>query len=480
MRILSVASEIFPLIKTGGLADVVGALPLALKQYGCDVTTIIPGYTSVLNKLKNGKIIHEYKELFGEPAKLISYNHEGLDLIIIKSPNLFERDGGPYSDANGKDWDDNWKRFAALSLAAADLIGGIVKGLDFQVLHSHDWQAALAPVYLRFGSLKMQKTPSIITIHNITFQGRFNADCFKWLNLPDEAISIEGLEYYGDLSYLKGAIAYASKVTTVSPTYAREILDSEFGMGLEGLIWARENDLIGILNGIDNDIWNPEIDEDLPVKYNHSKLSLRKKNRAKLEEKFNLTKSKKPIFCVISRLTWQKGIDVLIDCFDDIINMGGRIVVLGAGDKAFENAVLAAAERHKGKIGAIIGYDEKTSHLMQGAADAILIPSRFEPCGLTQLYGLKYGCVPIVARTGGLADSIIDANTAAINTGVATGFQLSKLGYQELLNTIGRAIKAYYTPKVWSKIQTNGMKADFSWKESAKKYKELYESLISK
>lgn len=480
MQVLSVASEIYPLIKTGGLADVVGALPEALEKNGVKVKTLIPLYASIAAKLGKGKLLFEYESLLGEKAKLMAFNHDGLDIIALDAPSLFNRAGGPYIDENGIDFADNWKRFAALSKAASDIAGGILKSYAPDIIHCHDWQAALTPVYMRYGNERAQKTKSIVTIHNIAFQGRYGANIFEGLELPTEAFGIEGIEYYGDLSFLKGGLALCDIITTVSPTYAQEIVTQEFGMGLEGLIGARFSDVIGIVNGIDDKIWNPKTDNLIPENYDAKSLTARVKNRRKIEEAFGLKRARGPIYCVISRLTWQKGMDILVDICEALTHIGVRVAILGTGETQIENAFVAASKKFRGKIGTIIGYDENLSHILQSGSDGILIPSRFEPCGLTQLYGLKYGCVPIVARTGGLADTIIDANEAALNAGLATGFQFNKVTQHELYHAIARATEIYNDKKQWAQIQRNGMKADFSWNKSGKKYAELYEKLLTR
>ncbi len=479
MKILSVASEIYPIIKTGGLADVAGALPLALAKHGIETTSLIPAYSAILPKLGKGKEIHIFKDLFGYEAKLLRHKVGELDIIALHCAPLFERMGGPYNDINGADFSDNWARFGALAKAAAEIASGAVKTYAPDLVHCHDWQAALAPVYMYFGNERAKKTPSIVTIHNIAFQGRFGFEIFENLGLPQEAFDIDGLEYYGDLAFLKGGLAKAWAINTVSPNYAQEIKTAEFGMGLEGLMNARSHELHGIINGIDYNIWNPATDKDLTAPFNHNLLSNRKQNRVTLNEIFGLKRSKQPLLCVISRLTWQKGMDVLIDAIDDIIKMGVKIAVLGSGDAALEAALMAARNRNTGSLGVKIGYDEALSHLMQGGCDGILIPSRFEPCGLTQLYGLRYGCVPIVARKGGLTDTIIDANEAALNAGVATGFQLDNVTKFDLLRAIERVKHVFSRNKDWAKIQKNGMKSDFSWEKSAQKYVEIYRGLIA-
>lgn len=319
---------------------------------------------------------------------------------MLDAPHLYDRDGGPYVDRAGRDYPDNFRRFAGLSLAAAEIAGGSVIDWKPDLVHVHDWQAALTPVYMRFGAA--HQTPSVLTIHNIAFQGQFGPDVFQELALPPEAFSVNYVEYYGDVGFLKGGLQTAWAVTTVSPSYALEILTPEFGMGLEGLLAARLSSLFGIVNGIDTDVWNPQKDPNLKTAYTASSLKKREANRQALCARFGFDLSPGPIFCVVSRLTWQKGMDVLAEVIDDIVDHGGKLAILGAGDPALEAAFLSAAARHPGRVGIVIGYDEPLSHLMQAGSDAILIPSRFEPCGLTQLYGLRYGCVPVVARTGGL------------------------------------------------------------------------------
>jgi starch synthase len=477
MNILSVASEVFPLVKTGGLADVVGALPPALAAHGVHATTFVPGYPGPAAKLKKKKQVHTYADLFGARASILRGEAAGLDLFVLNAPTLFDRKGGPYGDASGAEFPDNWRRFAAFSRAAADLARGVVEGYVPDIVHVHDWQAAMTLAYLRYDGVAI---PSVMTVHNLAFQGQFPASIFPELGLPAAAQSVEGVEYYGGVGFLKAGLQAAGAITTVSPTYAQEIRTPEFGMGLDGMMNARAGDLFGIVNGINTDIWNPETDAHLAARYSVRSLKARKANKAALEERFGLDHGPGPLFCVVSRLTWQKGMDVLVEAVDGLVAAGGRLAVLGSGDAALEGALLAAASRHRGKVGMVVGYDEPLSHLMQGGADAILIPSRFEPCGLTQLYGLRYGCVPVVARTGGLADTIIDANEAALSAGVATGFQYEPSAPGGLYHAISRAMEAHARPAEWAAMQRQGMKSDLSWKKSAARYVELYQSLIAK
>lgn len=477
MKVLSVASEVFPLVKTGGLADVAGALPPALKAHGVAMTTMIPGYPVVMKQIAKATTVVRFDNLLGAKGKLLAANRAGLDLLVLDVPGLFDRDGGPYADMSGNDHVDNWRRFAVFSRAAALVAMGAIKGYRPDVVHVHDWQAALTLAYLRYGSENVRPA-SVVTVHNLAFQGRFAASVFGELQLPKQAWSIDGVEYYGGVGFLKAGLQMADAITAVSPSYAREIRTPEFGMGLEGLLNGRTDALHGIVNGIDTDIWNPEMDPHLAVQYSARTLKRRAANKCAISERFGLVDDDDPVLAVVSRLTWQKGIDILAQSIDAIVARGAKLAVLGSGDKGLENELLAAAARHRGRVGIIVGYDEPLSHLVQGGADAILVPSRFEPCGLTQLYGLRYGCIPVVARTGGLADTIIDANAAALGAGVATGFQIAPLNPDTLTDTISRAVTHFHEPKTWAQMQKNGMKTDVSWNHSARLYADLYRSLV--
>jgi starch synthase len=470
-----------PLVKTGGLADVVGALPAALAAQGVTVTTLLPGYPAVMAAAKRAKAIHSFDSLLGEPARLLSAKLNGHPLLILDAPAYFAREGGPYGDASGKDWPDNWRRFAAFGRAAADIASGQVKGQAFDLIHAHDWQAGMALAYLRFASPKGAAIPpSVMTIHNMAFQGFFPASIFSKLGLPKKAWALDGVESYGGVGFLKAGMEAASAITTVSPTYAREIREAEFGMGLEGLIQSRGSRVHGIVNGIDTVDWDPATDPHIAKNYTPKTLAKRAANKRALEAEFGLDKDDGPLFIVISRLTWQKGMDVLVEVIDHLIGIGGRLALLGSGDAAIAEALHHAATRHPGKVGIRIGYDEALSHRMQAGGDAILVPSRFEPCGLTQLYGLAYGCVPVVARTGGLADTIIDANLAALEADVATGLQFTGVTYAALADAISRAVHLYQDRDLWTTLQRNGMTADFNWARSGTAYADLFRELKAK
>lgn len=476
IEVLSVASEVYPLIKTGGLADVAGALPGALAQSGVSMRTLVPGYPAVLGKMAGGREVARFSDLFGTTGRLVAGRSEGLDLIVLDAPALYDRPGNPYMGPEGWDWPDNWRRFAALSWVASELGLGLVEGYRPQVIHAHDWQAGLVPAYVKYGPSATLKT--VMTVHNMAFQGTFGADIFSQLRLPAHAFSVEGVEYYGGVGYLKAGVECADVVTTVSPTYSSEIRTPAFGMGLDGLLNNRSATVFGVLNGIDMDAWNPGDDAALAQVYNSTTLPSREVNKRAVQEAFGLESSDGPLFAVVSRLTWQKGIDLLVACIDELVASGGQLAVLGSGEAELENAVRGAAMRHPGRVGLVTGYNEKLSHLVQGGADLMVVPSRFEPCGLTQLYALRYGCIPLVSRVGGLNDTVIDANVAALQAEVATGIQFGPPSEAALRDAIRRAFVLFADEKGWRKMQRRAMKADVSWTSSAARYADLYASLI--
>ena len=482
IQVLAAASEIYPLIKTGGLADVVGALPLALKSQGVHVKTLVPGYPRVMQALHElsgddaPKLWLETHGFFWGDARLWSATVHGMDLLVLDAPHLYARDGNPYLDHEGNDWWDNPTRFAALSLMAAQLSWGAYEHIDYRpdVLHVHDWQTALAPTYLHYLGAGKHRPKTVITIHNLAFQGQYSAHMFGFLGLPGNAFSNEGVEYYGGVGFLKAGILFSDQITTVSPSYAQEITTIGGGMGLDGLLRSRGSALSGIVNGIDTDIWNPAKDPALAANYTASKLKQRKINKEAVEKHFNIPHSDAPLLCVVSRLTWQKGVDLLIQSLDAIVAMDVRVVVLGSGDPGMEAALYAAHHKHPTHVAVHTGYDEQLSHLMQGGCDGILVPSRFEPCGLTQLYGLRYGCVPIVTRVGGLNDTIVDANHAAVSAGVATGIQCHDVSADGIIHAVARFNQLYAQPKLWQGIQKAGMATDVGWTQSALAYKNLF------
>jgi starch synthase len=476
IEVLSVASEIYPLVKTGGLADVAGALPRALAPQGVAMRTLVPGYPAVLGRLEGGRDVAELPDCFGGRGGLVAGRAADLDVIVLVAPHLYSRPGNPYLGPDGADWPDNWRRFAALSFAAYELGRGLVDGYQPRILHAHDWQAGLVPAYVAFNAPTRVKT--IITVHNMAFQGIFGWEIFPELKLDHRAANEGAIEYFGNISFLKAGLQCADAITTVSPTYAYEIRTQAFGMGMEGLLKSRADVLHGILNGIDTEHWHPGHDDALDETYGASTTHLRAENKTAVAEAFGLEQGPGLLFGVVSRLTWQKGMDLLGECIDDLVARGGRLAILGSGEVALENGFKAAALRHPGKVAIVTGYDERLSHLVQGGADVMMIPSRFEPCGLTQLYGLRYGCVPLVSRVGGLADTVIDANEAAVEAGAATGIVFSPATAEALMEAIHRAFALFSRGKVWRKMQRRGMKSDVSWENSAEKYADLYANLL--
>jgi starch synthase len=478
VRVLLVASEAYPLVKTGGLADVVGALPSALTQTGVDARLLLPGYPSILQHLRGIRRLSGYADLFGGEAHLLSGKMQNdIDVMAIFAPHLYERSGNIYLGPDRRDWPDNHRRFAALAWVAAHLTEGNI-GWRPDVLHAHDWQAGLVPVYAMLAAA--QRPATLMTVHNLAFQGLFPAGLLGELRLPTELFNHRGVEFHDQIGFLKAGLVYADRITTVSPTYAREIRTTEQGYGLDGLLTWRADDLSGILNGIDTQVWDPEHDPALPSPYGKDSLGAKAANKSALQDQLGLENSPDRIlFGVISRLTYQKGVDLLLPVLPRLVGMGGQLVLLGAGDSELESAFVDAARGHPGHVAVRIGFDEHLAHLIQGAADAILMPSRFEPCGLTQLCALRYGTLPIVSRVGGLADSVIDANAAALADGVATGIQFAPPTTEALADALERAFALYRQPQAWRSILRRVMGREVGWQAAAHEYKSLYTSLLA-
>ncbi len=472
---LSVASECVPLVKTGGLADVAGALPGALAGQGWRLRTLIPGYQPVLQRLRGrGEAVWQTADLFGGPARLIAAEAAGLDLLVLDAPHLYNRGGSIYLGPDGLDWPDNAERYAALSRAAAEVAAGALEGWRPEVVHLHDWQAALAAPYIR---AQGSGGPGVLmTIHNVAFKGDMPAARRHALGLPEDGFTPEGYEFWGGICALKAGLVYADAISTVSPTYARELTTPAFGMGLEGVIAKRSDDLYGILNGIDTRIWSPSGDVHAP---RFSRPAGKAKARRALAEEFGLTPGDGPLCVVISRLTAQKGIDLALAALPRLLAAGGSLAVLGSGEAWLEQALLAAA-RGSDRVGVRIGYDEGLSHRMFAGGDAVLVPSRFEPCGLTQMYGLRYGAIPVVARTGGLADTVIDANDAGLRAGAATGLMHAPGDAGALGAALERLCALHARPEVWARMQRNAMKHPVGWEEAAADYAALYARLAER
>jgi starch synthase len=480
LDVLSVTSEFFPLVKTGGLADVAGALPGALAGQGIRVTTLLPGYPAVMQGLQDAAPVHDITDLFGGPARLWRGHCGGAALIVIEAGHLFDRPGNPYLDAAGQDWPDNPQRFAALSFTAAAIARGLMPGYLPDIVHGHDWQAGLLPAYLHFdgdaADSGTTRPPSVMTVHNLAFQGLCDASLLSALRLPAQAYSIQGVEYFGRISFLKAGLRLANHVTTVSPTYAREICTPEGGMGLDGLLRSRGTALSGILNGIDTAVWNPATDAVLPQTFSAATLTDRAANKAALCARFGLEPDRL-LFGIVSRLTTQKGLDLLPASLATLRAIGASVVILGAGSAELERAYAQAAR--PGEMGLFIGYDEALAHLIYAGADALLIPSRFEPCGLTQLCAMRYGCLPVVTRVGGLADTVIDANEAARDAGVATGFQMERADSTSLDLALQRVAAVWRDRAAWTQMQENALAAEVGWARSAARYADLYRGLVA-
>lgn len=469
-RILSVTSECVPLVKTGGLADVAGALPGALAPLGHEMRTILPGYPAVIAALKKPKVVLKEDDLFGGKARVLFAKIDGLALYVLDAPHLYERDGSPYMDAAGLDFPDNAERFAALSWMAMQIARDGVDGWKPEVVHAHDWQGGFAPYYLKSNGVNV---PSVLTIHNIAFHGLAGVEKLAGLRLDPADFNEQGYEYWGQLGALKAGLQFATALTTVSPTYARELTTPEFGMGLDGVLRARSGDLTGILNGIDLEVWDPKTDPNIAT-YK----TARGKGRAKarLRKEFGLPDSEGPLAIVVSRLSHQKGLDLLLEALPTLVDQGGQLALLGSGDKVLEAAFVKAAAAHP-NVGVRIGYDEALSHRMMAGADAILVPSRFEPCGLTQLYGLRYGTIPLVAATGGLVDTVIHASPMAMRSGVATGIQVSPLTAHALASAFAQLVDLFGDVDAWAMLQSNAMRQSVGWEASAAEYATLYDRL---
>jgi starch synthase len=478
LRVLSVASEIYPLVKTGGLADVAGALPAALEDCGVATKTLVPGYPDVVKAMASAETLLHLQNFYGGRARLLGGRPDGLDLLVLDAPHLFARLGNPYLAPGGKDWPDNALRFAALSRMAANIGLGAITSFVPDIVHAHDWQAALAPTFLHYASGTRPGT--VLTVHNLAYQGLFPHEMLEAIGLPPDAFSISGVEYYGQISFLKGGLQFADRITTVSPTYAKEIQTEDGGMGLGGLLRERSAVLSGILNGIDTAVWNPSEDPDIAATFDADTLEQRVANKLALQQRFALPpRPDIPLLGVISRLSPQKGLDLLLESLDTILAEGMQLALLGSGDHELEARFAAAAKAHPESIAVVLGYHEPLAHLIQAGCDALIVPSRFEPCGLTQLCALRYGAVPIVARVGGLEDTIVDVDDAARSRLVPTGFKFGPVTADNLAGALRKARALYKDRTAWRDLQRNGMATDVSWTNRASRYAELYRDILA-
>lgn len=479
MRILFATSEIVPLIKTGGLADVSAALPQALHEIGVDVHVLVPGYPQVLKALPSLRSVAELHVLHGFPETRLMEGKlpSGVPLWVIDCPELYQRGGGPYQDEHGLNWMDNSHRFGLLSKVAA-MLGSADTPVDWkaEVVHCNDWQTALAPAYLHFTK---DGARSVMAIHNLAFQGIFPPRTTVELGLPTECFQVEGAEFYGNLSFLKAGLHYADHITTVSPSYAGEIQTDEMGFGLQGLLASRHATLTGIVNGIDTSEWNPATDHNLARNYDANSLDSKSANKLELQKRMGLRSDPDiPLFGLVSRFTHQKGLDIVLEIAPQLATLPAQLALLGAGDAGMQRAALDLSHRYSGQISAYVGFDESLSHLIEAGADIFLMPSRFEPCGLNQMFSQHYGTPPVVRATGGLKDTVIDCSEEALARDEASGFMFHGANAASLMGAVQRAVTAYRNKKTWRALQLNGMAKDFSWGKSAAAYRDIYAHLI--
>ena len=480
MKVLHAAAEVFPFLKTGGLADVMGALPQALVASGADVRLVLPGFPAFLQALQQPKLVCEIGAQFG--AARVSLRRGMLPgcavvAYVIDAPHLYAREGNPYLAPDGSEWPDNLQRFALLGWVAAHLASGeLDTSWKPDILHVHDWHAAMACAY--GAAHPVSRTPTVFTVHNLAYQGLFDAADFHLLGLGSRFMSSAGLEFHGQISFMKAGLAYAHRVTTVSPSYAAEMATPEFGCGLEGLIRARGADVSGILNGVDGEVWNPQTDAFIGTPYSALRLGGKSRNKAALQKALGLrVDADAPLFAAVSRLTSQKGLDLVLAALPTLLAKGAQLAILGSGDAALEAAFTETAARHQGLVAVRLGYDEAFAHQMIAGADAMLVPSRFEPCGLTQLYALRYGTVPVVRRVGGLADTVVDLVACCDATDRATGFMFDDATPDGLAGALLRALAVYRDQQAWLALMARGMAQDFSWGPAADQYLTLYRGM---
>ncbi len=482
MKVLHVGAEIFPLVKTGGLADVLGALPQALIAAGADVRLLLPGLPAIVDAVLHQKVVCEIGACFGAPRvtlRLGRMPYSKVPVYIVDAPYRYRRAGSPYQASDGSEWSDNVQRFALLGWVGAQLAAGeLDPGWTPDVVHAHDWHAAMSCAYI--AAHPPTRVATVFTVHNLAYQGLFPSGDFALLGLPSRFMASSGLEYHQQLSFMKAGLKFAQRVTTVSPTYAKEIATHEFGFGLDGVIRGRGGDVTGVLNGVDGKVWDPATDASLTTRYSATQLGGKATCKLALQTELGLTpKSDAPLFGLVSRLTSQKGLDLLLGALPGLLRRGGQLALQGTGDPAIEAAFVAAAQAHPDAVAVRIGYDEAFAHRLIAGADAILVPSRFEPCGLTQLYGLRYGTLPVVRRVGGLADTVVDASEEAVQADRATGFSFDAATPAALDIAIQRAITAYADPARWTRLMLRAMAQDYSWGGSARAYIALYSELVA-
>ncbi len=471
LKVLFVTPECAPLVKTGGLGDVSAALPAALREAGVDARVLLPGYLPVL-KAAAPAVELATLGVLGHSVRILDAKlPNGVPLLVADCPGLYARGGGPYQADDGDDWEDNAVRFGVFSRLAAILgTGASPLAWHPDVVHCNDWPTGLTPVYLHFDRARRAKT--LVTIHNLAFQGAYGFAQIAGLALPQQSLGVEGLEFYGRVSFLKGGMVYANAVNTVSPTYAREIQTVQLGFGMDGILRGLGDRLYGVLNGIDTATWNPEADPLIASRYGPLTLDRKAPNKRELRSRMGLdVASERPIAAMVSRLTSQKGIDIVTDAADALVATGLQIAVVGTGDRDLIARLEGARVRNPGNFAVVIGFDEELAHLLESGADMFLMPSRFEPCGMNQMYSQRYGTPPIATATGGLVDTITEADPKP------TGFLMSEATPAALIEAAQRALAAWQDPKRWRAIQLNGMAKDFGWTQAANKYIEIYQKI---
>ncbi len=485
MRVLHVCSELFPLLKTGGLADVTGALPPALAEFGCDSRVLVPGFPAFMSNVIDKELVAELGSKFGAAdARLYRAKtpDSSITLYVIDAPDLFNRSGNPYADANNQAYADNYRRFALLGWVAAQLAGSLDPKWSAEVVHGHDWHAGLAPAYLKAEEIKtgQKLAASIFTVHNLAYQGVFPYRVLAEIDLPIWFFNIHGLEFHGQVSFLKAGLFFADKITTVSPSYAREIQGEEQGCGLHGLLQARSHDLSGVLNGVDPAVWSPVTDSLIAANYSTRSVAGKLACRSALQEYCGLAKQdEKPIFAIVSRLTEQKGLNLVLAGIDEILSRGGQLVILGSGDAGLEATFSERAAANPELMAVQLGYDEVHAHRIIAGSDVIMVPSRFEPCGLTQLYGLSYGTLPLVRKVGGLADTVTDSSLENLADGTASGFVFDGFNVAEFGAAVRRAFALHARKAEWKRVQKYAMQQQLGWDAAAKVYYELYQMVVN-
>ncbi|HWB49359.1 MAG TPA: glycogen synthase GlgA [Stellaceae bacterium] len=478
LRVLHAAAELYPWIKTGGLGDVMAALPPALLSQGVDARLCLPAFPAFLDAFRMTDAVRLATPFAAERVRvaLAALPGSKIAAYLVDHPPFYDRPGSPYGGPDGRDWPDNHRRFALLGWVAAALGTGADPNWRPDIVHGHDWHAGLTPAYLRAEQAEGSDTAaSVFTVHNLAYHGSFAAGVFPELSLPASFYGLEGVEFYGGVSFLKAGLAYAQRLTTVSPNYAREIQTPEFGEGFDGLLRLRGDTLTGILNGVDPRYWDPAHDDAIPLGYTVDTAEQGKAAaKAELRRRLGLHEGAAPLFGVVSRLTPQKGLDLLLGALPDLAAAGGQLALLGSGDRDLETGFAEAASARRGTVGVEIGYDEKLARLIIAGSDGVVVPSRFEPCGLTQLYALRYGTLPLVRRTGGLADTVVDATPARLKDKTATGFTFEAATVEALAATLEWAVALHANRESWRQMMRQAMTRDFSWARSARKYAELY------